>query len=382
MAARKFLYIVAALIMLTLGSALAYRIWGQQMLGAVMVPSAPFAEPQRLSMADYADRALWLARPDISATNDSRWLPEGVPEELTASSPGPAAVFYVHPTSYMAPFNRARWNAPLDERDSQETARRFVMTQASAFTQAGQVWAPRYHQAHFGAFVAHGEDAQRAIAAAYRDVAEAFRAFLLANPAGPIILAGHSQGSLHLLHLLKDQVAGKEVAKRIVAAYVVGWPVSLTADLPALGLPACQRADQAGCVLSWQSFAEPANLSSVQSAYGWYPGMTGQPREGTPMLCTNPLTGTPDATALPGANRGTIGPSIQLDGKDARLIAGAVGARCGTGKEAGFLLVGTPPQLGPYVLPGNNYHVYDYALFWANIRADATKRLTTFLAQQ
>lgn len=377
MAARKFLYIVAALIVLTLGSALAYRIWGQQMLGAVMVPSAPFAEPRELGTADYADRALWLARPDISATNDALWLPEGV----QAARPGPAAVFYVHPTSYMAPFNRARWNAPLDDRESQETARRFVMTQASAFTEAGQIWAPRYHQAHFGAFLAHNEDSAKAIAAAYRDVRAAFRAFLTANPAGPIILAGHSQGSLHLLHLLKEDVAGKEVAGRIVAAYAVGWPISLTADLPALGLPACERADQAGCLLGWQSFAEPANVAAITGAYGRYPGMTGQTREGTPMLCTNPLTGTPDTAAAPDANLGTIGPSIQLDGKDARLIAGAVGARCGSGKEAGFLLVGTPPQLGPYVLPGNNYHVYDYALFWANIRADATKRLTTFLAR-
>ncbi|OYW86754.1 MAG: hypothetical protein B7Z20_06690, partial [Sphingobium sp. 32-64-5] len=200
MAARKFLYIVAALIVLTLGSALAYRFWGQQMLGAVMVPGAPFTQPRGLSTVDYADRSLWLARPDINATNDSLWLPEGV----KATPPGPAAIFYIHPTSYMASFNRARWNAPLDDRESQETARRFVMTQASAFTQAGQVWAPRYQQAHFGAFLSHNDASARAIAAAYGDVTAAFRAFLAANPAGPIILAGHSQGSLHLLRLLKD----------------------------------------------------------------------------------------------------------------------------------------------------------------------------------
>ena len=377
MAARKFLYAVAALIVLTLGSALAYRLWGQQMLEKVMVPSASFSEPQRLTAADYADRSLWLARPDMAEGNEALWLPQGVKR----TPPGPAAVFYIHPTSYMAPFNRARWNAPLDDGESREAARRFMMTQASVFTEAGQVWAPRYHQAHFGAFLAHNETSAKAIDAAYRDVAEAFRAFLAANPAGPVILAGHSQGALHLLHLLRNEVAGKEVAGRVVAAYVIGWPVSLTADIPALGLPACESADQAGCILSWQSFAEPADPSAVQKAYGWYPGMTGRQREGTPMLCVNPLTGTQGSVAAPAANLGTLGPSIQLDGKDARLLPGAVGAHCGTGREAGFLLVGTPPQLGPYVLPGNNYHVYDYGLFWANIRADATKRLTTFLAR-
>jgi hypothetical protein len=31
------------------------------------------------------------------------------------------------------------------------------------------------------------------------------------------------------------------------------------------------------------------------------------------------------------------------------------------------------------VLPGNNHHVYDYALFWMNVRADAERRVTAFL---
>ena len=44
-------------------------------------------------------------------------------------------------------------------------------------------------------------------------------------------------------------------------------------------------------------------------------------------------------------------------------------------------LLGGEPQLGPYVLPGNNYHVYDYPLFWANLRADAERRVAAFLAR-
>jgi hypothetical protein len=61
----------------------------------------------------------------------------------------------------------------------------------------------------------------------------------------------------------------------------------------------------------------------------------------------------------------------------AKLVKAAVPARCDV---RGFLLIGEDdPELGPYVLPGNNYHVYDYALFWANLRADAEARLTKFL---
>lgn len=375
MPARKFLYVVAVLIVLTLGSALAYRIWGQRMISSVMVPSAKFSPPKPISTEDYANRGLWLARPDISSTNSSLWLPDGV----KAQPPGPAAVFYVHPTSYMAPFNLARWNASLEDEESADMARRFVMTQASAFTQAGQVWAPRYHQAHFGAFLRKSDPSTKAMNAAYKDIEAAFAAFRAANPSGPVILAGHSQGALHLMRLMKNEVAGKPIADRVVAAYLVGWPVSVTADLPALGLPACEDAEQAGCILSWQSFAEPADTSLVREAYPHYPGMTRRKRDGTPMLCTNPLTGAPETAANAADNLGTLVPTDTGNASDrSKLMPGAVGARC----KDGFLLIGNPPQLGPYVLPGNNYHVYDYALFWANIRQDASKRLTTFLQRR
>jgi hypothetical protein len=38
-------------------------------------------------------------------------------------------------------------------------------------------------------------------------------------------------------------------------------------------------------------------------------------------------------------------------------------------------------DMGPYVLPGNNYHVYDYPLFWSNVRADALWRTQKYLAK-
>ena len=40
-----------------------------------------------------------------------------------------------------------------------------------------------------------------------------------------------------------------------------------------------------------------------------------------------------------------------------------------------------PAGFGTYVMPGNNYHVYDYSLFWANIRADAQSRADAYLAR-
>src|SRR3546814_14637668 len=125
---------------------------------------------------------------------------------------------------------------------------------ASAFADAGEVWAPRYRQATLGAFLATDRvTAGKAIDAAYRDVEQAFDAFIEAQPKNrPIILAGHSQGALHLTTLLKNKIAGTPLAKRIAAAYVIGWPISRDTDIAALGLPACETPDQKGCIRSRQ----------------------------------------------------------------------------------------------------------------------------------
>ncbi len=60
-------------------------------------------------------------------------------------------------------------------------------------------------------------------------------------------------------------------------------------------------------------------------------------------------------------------------------MPGQVGARCDRGL---LILEGSIPLLGPYVLPGNNYHVYDYALFWDAVRADALRREQAWQARR
>jgi hypothetical protein len=365
-AARVFLYIVAALIVLAIAGAFAYRIFGAELLRMWLVPRQAFTAQPVLQRSAYADPEMWFARPGL-ANDPSRWVPPG----SAAAGKGRAAVFFIHPTSYIGGDG---WNAALTDEETNWRARIFLRGQASAFAAAGEVWAPRYRQATFGAFLTTAPDAQKALDLAFRDVAMAFDAFLAqVEPGRPLILAGHSQGALHLARLLRERVAGQRLARRVVAAYVVGWPLSVSADVPALGLPACTGADQAGCILSWASFAEPADPGMVVDIYDASTGFTGALRRGTPILCTNPLTGGGAPVAPARANLGTLKPSADLT--TATLVPAAVPARCA---ERGFLLIGDPPELGNFVLPGNNYHVYDYSLFWANIRADAVRRLAAW----
>ncbi|HVF37547.1 MAG TPA: DUF3089 domain-containing protein [Sphingomicrobium sp.] len=369
MCVRRFLILMVLLVLIAVAGAFALFQWGDRMLIRQATPKGHFQAPPRASGPDYSKQGSWLAKPGM-ADDPSTWLP---PNIAFQSPSQPAAIFYVHPTTYL---DRDRWNAPLSgHTEADRRAALFVQSQGSALTSAGQVWAPRYRQAAYGAFLLRNDDATKALDLAYGDVRAAFDAFLAAQPRDlPLILAGHSQGSMHLLRLLAER---KDALKdRLVAAYVVGWPASATADLPATALTGCTSAEQAGCLLSWQSFREPANTNLVTNAWVGTDGLTGARRKRDDMLCVNPLTGTSEGAAPASANPGTLVPNGNLS--SATIEAGKVGARC----DEGFLKIeGEIPALGPYVLPGNNYHVYDYALFWGAIRADAERRLRAWRAR-
>lgn len=370
MLARRFLGCIVVLTLLAVAGAFAVYQWGAQMLVQSATPRGQFEARAAGSGPDYTLISNWLDHPDLRSS-PSLWRPDN--DEPPGNPARLSAVFYVHPTTYL---DRDRWNGPICEGEqcgeAGKRARLFVQSQASAFGDLGDVWAPRYRQAAYGAFLLNSEDANKALDLAYGDVRAAFDEFRRRQPAAmPIILAGHSQGSLHLLRLLADR---KDVLKgRLVAAYVIGWPVGLTADLPATGLAACGAPGEVGCLLSWQSFAEPANSALVTGAWVGTLGLAGARRTRDDMICVDPISGVRGGRSPPGDNPGTLVPAASL--ASASLAPGRVGSRC----DRGFLMIGgAVPAMGRYVLPGNNYHVYDYALFWGAVRRDAARRLAAW----
>ncbi|MGN6356905.1 MAG: DUF3089 domain-containing protein [Novosphingobium sp.] len=360
--ARKFIYVMAVVVVLIIAAAFALRLWPDKLTEVALVPDKAFQRQAPIAADGYADPALWISHPG-QADDPSRWLPEGTKVEPVA-----AAVFFIHPTSYL---DKSSWNAPTADRSSRDLAATFVRGFASPFGGAAQLWAPRYRQATFGAFLSDKPEALEALDLAYGDVAAAFDRFLAQVPADqPIVVVGHSQGAYHLRRLLKDKVAGQPLAKRIAAAYVVGWPVSIDHDLPLIGLPACAGPDRAGCVVSWLSYGEPADPKMTLAAYARRPALDGKSPRGSKFLCSNPLTGGIGGSAPASANLGTLKPDKAM--KTASVVVGAVPAAC---RPDGILSIGDAPDMGAYVLPGNNYHIYDIPLFWANLRADFARRV-------
>lgn len=379
--ARKFLYLIAILIALTIAGLFILRIWANELSEFVFVPSVEFTEQKPLEVNAYNDPEMWFSRPGIGISDPARWQPNFVkpevegtappvstPTQAAAPAPPPFAVFFVHPTSFL---ESGQWNATLEDESSQTLGRLVIKGMASPFNKASEIWAPRYRQAALGSFLTDDPKAEQALTAAYSDVEQAFEFFLESvAPDTPIVLAGHSQGSVHLLRLLHSRIAGSEAQARIAMVYAIGWPISIKHDLPSLGLPACATPDQAGCVVSWLSFAEPAEPGQMLKRYTTSPGFDGQPRGGSPMLCINPITGMLGGEAPARDNLGTLIPEPDLSSGE--LTAGIVPARC---DERGLLMIGEPPDMGQAVLPGNNYHIYDIPLFWKNLQMDVLRRV-------
>ncbi len=362
--------------MLIIAAGFILRLYQYELSEFAFVPDIEFTEVETLEPSVYDENSMWFSRGDKARfdNNPTLWKPDGLKDEAK----GNAAIFFIHPTSYLS---KEYWNAPLDDAQSQSRARLFLRGMASVFNASGDIWAPRYRQAAFGAFLTSAKEGQLAQEAAYADVLLAFDRFIADIDSAdsinrPIILAGHSQGSLHLMNLLKDRIANTDLTNRIAAAYVVGWPISINNDAPYLGLPACKKNNQSGCILSWQSFAEPADYSQLKNIYDKSIGFDGKSRAGSKIICTNPVSGGQNLITTAQENLGTLVPNADLT--EGELVDKSVPARC---NKDGFLLIGDPPELGPYVLPGNNYHVYDYPLFWINIRKDAQARIKAFSQQ-
>ncbi|PHR60179.1 MAG: hypothetical protein COA43_07730 [Robiginitomaculum sp.] len=319
-----------------------------KMFESYISPTKAFAEYTPPLAPDYADDNVWASLP---TTKDGA---DFVPQELQGvDEKSDVAVFFVHPTTFVS---KAGWNGPLDEARVLEYTDGFVMQgQASAYNGCCDIYAPRYRQATLWSFWVIDGDGKKALDLAYTDVERAFDEFLDRIGTRPFILAGHSQGTYHLEELLKQRVTGTPLRERLVAAYLVGMNINTQGFAKAVpDIAVCESAAQTGCYVSWNAKGPKAE------SWGGEIGAT----------CVNPLSWKADKKSIDATdNIGSLGLSPRI-----RFEQAVTGAQCLDDK----LLVGPfatdifdklPMDMGK-----DNFHVLDYALFYASIRQNAILR--------
>jgi hypothetical protein len=252
------------------------------------VPSGP---------ADYADGANWLCLPGRDDAC-SRPLPTtilgpngyGAAVRHAAAANPPVDCFYVYPTVSRDP----GLNSDLSPGAEEQAA---AAVQLARFSQVCRTFAPVYRSATVSAIgaVLRGQDPTPIFALAYGDVRAAWHYYLDHHNNGrPIVLIGHSQGSIHLIELLKSEIEGRPVATRLLSALIIGFNVEVPEGRLTGGtfrtLPLCTRAGQIGCIVTYVSFrAEAPPPEGALFGRAAAPGNT--------VACTNPAALGSDARA-------------------------------------------------------------------------------------
>lgn len=303
---------------------------------------------------EYSNPNNWAALPDRKDNADV--VPNKSPlkdEQLNAQ----ADVFYVHPTIYTySPNTPFQWNANIDDQYlNRKVDSSAITNQASIFNAAGRIFAPRYRQSHYYAFVTPNKaDKEAALQLAYSDVKKAFEYYLKNyNQGRPFIIASHSQGTMHATKLIKELIDGKDLQKQFIAGYLIGiaTPKNIFEHIEP-----CKNADQTGCFIAWTTFQQGFLPD-------WHPGKP------TDLVSTNPLTWTLDENFAPKElNEG----GVSYGFKWVKNFADAQ-------NHQGILWINTPYVFGRSFVHIKNWHQADMNLFYTPIRNNAKKRVSAYL---
>jgi len=300
---------------------------------------------------DYSNLNYWAAHPWKWDPSDS--VPEPLRNEIKDST---ADVFFLHPTTYTSKKKTKGQNAAIDDAYlNAKTDYSSLLYQASVFNNQCRVFAPRYRQAHIKTFFE--KDDQKKAAAfdlAYEDLKNAFDQYLETwNNGRPIIIAGHSQGSLLAERLLKDYFENKPLKNQLVVAYIIGWPVPKDYFT---GLKMCEDSLQSGCICSWRTLRR-----------GFIPSY--MKKENGNTFVTNPLTWTTGPDHAPRQlNKGSVLTkfnTVYQHTTDAQT-------------SNGVLFVKRPRFPWSFLYFTRNYHIADINLYYLNIRDNVKRRISIF----
>ena len=219
----------------------------------------------------------WLCKPGLannpclSSEETTVQLANGssfVEHAQPASNP-PIDCFYVYPTvSSQVHFDTEGHLIPNADLTIEPEETQIAIYQASRFSQTCKVYAPMYPQLTLAAINTPGVVTPAASATAYIGVLTAFEEYLaLYNHGRGFVLIGHSQGSLVLQQLIKEQIdPNANLRKQMVSALLLGGnilvPKGGTVGASFKTVPTCQYVAQTHCVVAYSSFLkEPPNPS-------------------------------------------------------------------------------------------------------------------------
>ncbi len=306
-------------------------------------------------MPDYYQLSAWAAHPMLDDPSD--FVPKGY--QFGAKTLPEVDVFFVHPTSFTQ--KTEDWNAEVNNSGiNQKTDQGSILFQASTFNVLGRVYAPRYRQAHLRSYIHMDSGGKEALDLAYSDVERAFLFFIEFESKGrPFILASHSQGTTHLMRLIKEHLDHTLLKNRLVAAYLVGMRVNQDEFDE---IPPCKSEGDTGCYLSWMTFRKGTLPVFYDDKFDLH-------------AVHNPINWTSNLDSS-GFSKRKIHNGILMPDFRIRFPHSIVAKT-----SKGMLWIKKPRVWYGWLLGRKNWHIADYNLFWNHVRANALLRSSNYLKQ-
>jgi hypothetical protein len=304
-----------------------------------------------IAATDYSDSTHWLAAP-------------------TADKP--VDVFYLYPTAWHKVDSTEPNICNIDNEIMHSGAASAYHRQATAFETSANVFAPYYRQAD-ATYTLSLPEAQRAEvikSEPLTDAVEAFDYYIKHyNNGRPFILAGHSQGSNVLIFLLSGYLKDHpEVYSRMIAAYVIGYPVTQEFLDANPHLKFAQGPDDTGVIISY-------NTQAPDVAAGTNPVVASNIG-----IAINPISWT--RTGNLSTAQESLGSYLPVPGgtsftqvmnyADARVDIAKGVLICSTADEDALMPLTASFGRGVY-------HSFDYPFYYFNLRQNAETRIQKYL---
>lgn len=304
---------------------------------------------------DYQKFSYWVAHPDKQDLAD---VVPGRGQISNDQANAKVDVFFVYPTIYTGEqYSQHPWYADVnDDKLNKRIAESTIKNQATVFNGSARVYSPLYRQGHIKAFFADSTTKDHVLDFAYQDVKKAFQYYLDHwNQGRPIIIASHSQGTVHTAKLLHEFFENKSLMSKLVAAYIVGMPVPKDEFEH---IPLCENEGDTGCWMTWNTYRKgyyPPNYEK------WFANAASM----------NPINWTLDNTwASWDENLGGVLRNYK------KINKGLTDAQ----NHKGLLWIHEPRFFGRFLINWKRYHLVDYNLFYMNIRENVKVRVSNYLS--
>lgn len=296
--------------------------------------------------------------PDYSASKSWAVLPGKYPDFFDRfekiENPKKADIFYIYPT-LLIDKKLKDWNAniwsPSIRKDIFQKALKY---QVSAWLNVGDLYVPFYRQAHYRIFVdKYSQGGAPAWEIAYEDVKNAFQYYFKHyNKGKPIIIASHSQGSMHAKRLIKEFFDQKPLQGQLVVAYLIGTRI-LPDEFESI--PPLQSPDAVGGFVSWNAY----KMNKLPKSYkDWFKGG----------VTTNPISWDLQTSSKLIDHKGILNEDLEVYPMSLRVKV-----------TDGLLWTSVPKIPGRFLLSFiHNYHFADINLFWKDIGENAIHRVDSW----